>query len=275
MGGPYITGRAIAVVLIGGLSMFSQSSRAQAERLTFDPKLCKQGERDKIYVSLGRYVFPVEYVKQQAVVYDPLLPHESRLALRVPNPEEPTGCFGNPLRSGSYALFTPAILSGGGQLASFASALQLLTLHSIDRGGQKTEMIWPAEASQLGIAESTCKRTTIQEELPNGMSVCRVRPNDSTIPQEEWGTTYRARSDVYETPTNRPFVVRCSGTRYPCYVAYEVAPDVGVSYSLFPYYNGSSAPIDRIIEIDQSIRATISESIVKDYPWPDQRMDSH
>lgn len=274
MAGPCIASRVIAFVLIGGSAAFSQSVPATAERLTFDPKLCKEGERDKIYVSLGRYVFPMEYAEQQAVVYDPLLPHESRRVLRPPNPEEPKGCFGNPLQSGSYALFTPAILAKGGQLVSFASALQLLTLHSIDRSGQKADTIWMGEASQLGIAGSTCRQSAIREELPNGMSVCRVRPNDSTIPQEEWGATYTARPGVYETPTNRAFVVNCSGTRFPCDIAYEVTHDVCVSYRLFPHYKGSSAPIDRIIEIDQSIRTTISASIVRDYPWPDPVMDS-
>ncbi|WP_143279367.1 hypothetical protein [Bradyrhizobium ottawaense] len=271
-----MTGRAIAFILIVVITAFSQSLRAQAESLTFDPKLCKQGEHDKIYVSLGRYVFPTEYVKQGAVVYHPLLPHESRLALRVPNPEEPKGCFGNPLQSGSYALFTPAILSKGGQLASFASALQLLSLHSIDTTRQKPDTIWMGEASALGLAESVCKSPTVQEDLPNGMSVCRVRPNDPTIAQGEWSATYRAGPEIYTTPMNRPFVVNChsgSGSRWPCDVTYEIMPHLGVTYRLFPQLNGNSAPIDHVIEIDKSIRATFAESIVKDYPWPAQAMD--
>ena len=106
-------GRAIKIALVVGVMPFS----AQAEKLIFNPKLCKQGEHGKIYISLGRYVFPAEYAEQQAVVYDPLSAHELRLALNVPAPEEPNGCLGNPLQSGSYALFTPAILAKGGELA--------------------------------------------------------------------------------------------------------------------------------------------------------------
>lgn len=70
----------------------------------------------------------------------------------------------------------------------------------------------------------------------------------------------------------RPFVINCfSGTgRYPCNVTYEVVHDLGVSYRLFPKYKGSSAPIDSIIEIDESIRQAIFGAIIKDYPWPDK-----
>ena len=276
MGVSGIVGRAIKIALMVGFIAFSQSPRARAEKFNFDPALCKQGEHGKIYIALGRYVFPMGYATQQAVVDDPLLTQESRLALNVPDPEEPKGCFGNPLQSGSYALFTPAILAKGGQLVSVASALQLLTLYRLDRGEtpQSSDAIWPGEALELRIAESTCKGATVREELPNGMSACRFRPNDPSIPREEWGTTYRARSDVYMTATKRLFTVNCSGTRYPCTVAYEIAQDLGVSYRLFPHRNGTSAPIDHVIEIDRSIRAAFYDSIVKDYPWPDHVIDN-
>ena len=157
-----------------------------------------------------------------------------------------------------------------------ASALQLITLHRIDRGNlaQSSDAIWVAEASELQNAESTCERASVREALPNGMLACRFRPNDRSIPQEEWSTAYRAEPNVYTTPTKHPFVVNCSGTRYPCIVTYEIAPGLGVSYQLFPRWNGTSAPIDHVIEIDRSIRAAFSDSIMKDYPWPDHAIDN-
>jgi hypothetical protein len=272
-------GRVIGIALLAGLAAFSRSFQAKAESFSYDPELCKQGAHEKIYISLGRYVFPMAYAKQQAVVYDPLLPHNADLALNVPDPTEQRGCFGNPLQSTSHALFTPGILAKGGQLASVGSALWFITLYRLDSGNasREADKIWRGETLELSLAESTCKQAKLREELPNGMSTCLVRPNDVSTPREEWSATYRARPEVYTTPMNRPFVVNClsgSGSRWPCDVAYEIMPDLGVSYKLFPRSNGNSAPIDHIIEIDRSIRATLADSIVKDYPWPAQVMDS-
>ncbi|HET7887276.1 MAG TPA: hypothetical protein VFL62_13695 [Bradyrhizobium sp.] len=249
----------------------------------YDPERCKKVVHDQIFISLGRYVFPMAYAKQQMVVYDPLAERDGNLALKVPDPTDQKGCFGNPLQSLSHAFFTPRILARGGQLASIGRAIALITLYRLDRGKAEpgADRIWMGETLQRDLAASACNRATLHEELPNGMSACRIKPiNPPNARQEDWAATYKARPDLYATPMGRPFVVNCGPLLYSssigqCDVAYEVKPNLGLSYRLLPYLNKSSEPIDHVIDIDKSIRAAITESIVADYLWPDQSIDRH
>jgi hypothetical protein len=277
-----MNGRKFTIVLLAVLSALAQPLRpAKAEQPAYNPEVCKQDARDNIYISLGRYVFPMAYAKQQAVVYDPLSSHNSSLVLKVPDPNEQKGCLGNPLQSTSHAFFTPRILAKGGQLASVDSALRLMTLYRLDRGDsrRKSDEIWPGEKSQLSLADLICKNSTLREDLPNGMSACRIKPtNPPNARQEDWAATYTARPDVYTTPMDRPFVVNCGPILYSdsishCDVVYEIMDGLGVSYRLMPYLHSGLEPIDHIIEIDKLIRAAIADSIVKDYPWPNQSVD--
>jgi hypothetical protein len=104
------------------------------------------------------------------------------------------------------------------------------------------------------------------------MTACRVKPTPN-FRIEDWGASYIAPADIYETPLGGQFVVNCDpglftdGIGY-CDVAYLIAPGLGVTYRFQPYLGPSAIPIDRIIEFDKGLRAAIEASLVKEYSWP-------
>lgn len=262
----------LRVALVSFVLLFGWCGSSYAENFKFDPATCKHNAGSFFYVALGRYVFATPGAAMANVVIDPI--SESRL-LKVPDPSDPKGCFGNPLQSDSHALFhaiTVEDAASGKRLVP-----DLLTLYNLDRGSSVahgTDKEWPGEQSERKIAEGVCKRAASHEDLDNGLVACGIKPADPPYGrQEDWPTSYIAKPEIYATPLGKPFVINCGSNLAStaidhCDVAYAVYAGVGVSYRFRPYYGGNPIPINQAIKYDKSLREAIGRALVKDYPWP-------
>ena len=227
-----------------------------------------------MYVALGRDVFATPAPAKVNMVIDQI-PADMRR--KVPDPNEPIGCLDNPLQSASHYLFHSADFGGDGSGSGKIGIPDLLTLCSLRRTNAATENgkdeEWLGEVSQRHTADVVCGRATLREDLPNGLSACRVAPADPLNGlKEDWASSYI--SQIYRTPLGRSFVVNCgpglfSGPIGDCDVAYAMTSDVGISYRFRPYQGSHPIPVDQIIAYDKSLRAAVERAQVKNYPWPD------
>jgi hypothetical protein len=212
---------------------------------------------------------------------DPLRP--GNIGLVPPDPTDPQGCPGNPLQSWSYAfVYAPHGIEADGSASSGGDAPRAdrLTLYRTSRdslapGPDDPEWAW---ADALLMSWNTfCEAAAVREDLPSGLTACRIKLHWPTDPaaearQENWGASYRARADVYVTPLGRPFVVECGPLllEHPlsqCDVGYTIMPGLGIGYSFQPYLGRHPIPIERIIDFDRGLRAAIERTVVKDYGW--------
>lgn len=251
--------------------LFAFGQSAWAKEFHFDPASCKH-DTGHMYVALGRTVFVTPTPKQANSIVDPNpgLPHP-----KPPDPTEPAGCFGNPLQSGSFGLFWSATLTGAAPGNTTLGAPDYLAIFNLNRRNRLSSQAgeWGMQRVNLRIAEDECSGSTVQEDLPNGLVACRIRPTDPKVPQADWRASYIAKKDVYTTPLGKPFVVICgpglfSGPIGHCDVAYELNSDIGVTYNFAPYHAANPITFDKIIAFDKSLRAAIEAAVVKDYPWP-------
>jgi len=245
-----------------------------AAEFKFDPSSCKR-DTGNLYIALGRYVFATPSPAKANLVIDPIA--ESRL-LKVPDPGEPIGCFGNPLQSDSHALLFSTAFGATVPSSGKPMIPDLLTLINLRRGNSASEekgAEWPAEDFEHLHAESVCRTATLRETLASGLLACRIKPiNPPNARQEDWAASYTARPEDYTTPLGKPFVINCgpgllSDGIAHCDVAYEVLQGVGVSYRFSPFRARNPIPIDQAINYDRSLRDSIERTLVKGYPWPD------
>jgi hypothetical protein len=206
---------------------------------------------------------------------DPLRPRD--IGLMPPDAAEPEGCPGNPLQSWSFEFIgVPFGLAAAGSApaAGGNARADRLTLYRTVRPGPTPspgDREWNGADFNRMRWDSVCQVAAIREELPNGLTACRLRPN-ADIPVEDWAATYRARPEVYATPLGRPFIVHCGldlrqSTVSHCDVAYTMMPGLGVDYRFQPYLGPHPIPFDRIIEYDRGLQAAIQSALVKDFAW--------
>ena len=246
-----------------------------AASFKFDPATCKQNT-GSFYVALGRYVFATPGATMGNVVIDPIEDAPGSIPLKAPDSSEPRGCFGNPLQSNSHSiLHDMAVKDVSGLTKRMAPDLfQLINLIRDAPSRGKDEQ-WQAEQFYRETAEKIC-RTASQENLENGLLACRIKPvNPPYGRQEDWAASYIAKTEIYTTPLGKPFVINCmpgslSSAFGYCDVTYAMYAGVGVTYRFQPYQGRHPIPIDQMITYDRSLREAIRNTLVKDYPWPNQ-----
>lgn len=249
--------------------LFGQSTWAKG--FHFNPASCKH-DTGNMYVALGWSVFVVPTPAQADSVVDPQpdLPHP-----KPPDPDAPIGCFGNPLQSRSFGLLWSARLDGHAPENTKLGVPDLLELISLYNGNsERTQGGTRGQKSlERKIAEATCRRATVREDLPNGLVACRIKPvKPENAPRKDWAASYIAKTDAYTTPLGRKFVVNCdpglfsTGIGY-CQVNYEYNNDIDVWYKFSPYNSAHPISIDHIIAFDRSLRTAIEAAMVKGYPW--------
>lgn len=244
-----------------------------AASIKFDPAACKQNTGG-FYVALGRYVFETPSATMGNVVIDPIEDVPGSISLKVPDPSEPKGCFGNPLQSNSHTILHDIAVKDTSGLSKRMAPLSF-GLYNLSRGtsSQGKDEEWAFEGLWRQMAERMCK-TGSQENLENGLLACRIKPsNPPNARQEDWAASYIAKTDVYTTPMAKPFVVYCapgslSSAWGYCDVGYEIYAGVGVNYRFYPYQGETPIPIDQVITYDRSLREAIGHALVRDYPWP-------
>jgi hypothetical protein len=269
----------LAVIVLACVLLTDLAAAGERPR-EYDPATCKTDAQGKRYVALGRYVLATPYSKRDAYLLDPLRP--GNIGLVPPDPTEPQGCPGNPLQSWSYAfIYAPHGIEADGSAnpAGDAPRADRLTLYrTIDRPIPGTEDPEWGGADVLVMSWNTiCKLAAVREDLPNGLTACRIKlhwPSDPAAEarQENWGATYRARPDVYTTPLGRPFIVQCGpllfeNTISHCNAGYTIMPGLAVGYRFEPYLGPHPIPIARIIDFDRGLRAAIERIVVKNYEW--------
>jgi len=251
----------------------SCSEPGLAASFKFDPAACKQ-KTGSFYVALGRYVFATPGATMGNVVIDPIEGVPGSIPLKVPDPSEPRGCFGNPLQSNSHSILHDIALKDVSGLTK-RMAPDLFELINLNRGApsQGKDGDWQAEQFERETAEKSCK-TASQENLEKGLLACRIKfANPPYGHQEDWPVSYIAKSEIYTTPLGKSFVINCmsgslSSAFGHCDVTYAMYPGVGVSYRFQPYQGRHPIPIDQMITYDRSLREAIENALVKDYPWP-------
>ena len=251
------------------------SGWALAANFKFDPAACKQNT-GSFYVALGRSIFETRSATMGNVVIDPIENVSGSKPLKAPDPSEPKGCFGNPLQSNSHSIFHDIAVKDASSGTTRRMSPDLFQLFNLNRGSHAPDGGWWGEWSQRQSMEDTCKRTTLHEDLDNGLVACRIKPtNPPNERQEDWAASYTAKPEIYQTPLGNSFDINClsglfsSGIGH-CDVAYTVNSDVGLAYRFQPYRSGHPIPIDQIITYDRSLREAIGNALVKDYPWPNQ-----
>jgi hypothetical protein len=250
----------------------------EAYEFPFNPANCKHDPKGNFYVALGRHVFGMPYAEEGNFIYNPL--RAGNVGLRPPDPSDPIGCIGNPLQSSSHAFaYAYNVLTRGKDAAPAEQKPlpEMLTLYRVGKepisGADDPE--WPGESLQRDLWESTCRNAAVRDTLANGLMACRVRLlNPPDFPQEEWATSYQAKSEIYTTPIGAPFLVNCGPLLVKsaishCDVSYTMMPGLGVSYRFQPFFGVHAIAIDKIVEFDKSLRATLDTRMVKDFAWPD------
>jgi hypothetical protein len=236
----------------------------------FDPASCKEDSHGKIYIAIGSYVLALS--PPNALTYIDEL-HNTDTRLVPPDLADPEGCPGNPrqLRGYGYSNYGNNI----GLLTKKGIPFQLEILRVPD-----TE--WIAERGRQDFAEQTCHLATTQkEELPNGLSACRIMPKEHEDHIEDWAASYVARPDVYKTPLSKPFVAYCGPELFTppaigrCEVGYTIRPGLGVLYNFQPYLGSHHIPINDLIDFDRGLRVSIDTALVKNFVWPDQPADGN
>ena len=274
----------LVVVALFRDPLLIHSSEAQG-RVEHQTTACKSDGQGNYYVALGRYVLAMPYSKHGAYMIDPL--RRGDIGFAPPDPTEREGCSGNPLQSRSYEILHAPYDFGpiaGSDAGSETPQAETLTFYRTLRGSPSPhagDPEWAGADLRMLIWDKTCKVAAVREELPNGLTVCRIKlhwPSDPVAEarQENWGASYRARPDVYAAPLGKPFVFDCGpllleNTISDCNVAYAMARGLGVGYRFQPYLGKHHIPIDRVIEYDRGLRAAIESTIVKDYSWKEER----
>jgi hypothetical protein len=234
----------------------------------------------KLYIALGRNVLALPTTAGIVVVEAQRNPRDNRIP--PPDPGQPDGCPDNPrqLRGYAFPLASTLTLAPDEKTSPNQTlGVQYLALFRTldgDAVPSDGDPIWPGEVLQMTRAPMSCAQATVQEDLPNGLHVCRVKPHfkdNHEADQRSWGGSYTANS--YTTPPGRPFVINCSpllleAETFHCDVAYVVAPGLGIAYKFQPYLGKNIIPIAKIIDFDKELRARISAAIVPNFSWKSQ-----
>jgi hypothetical protein len=248
---------------------------ALAANFKFDPAACKENT-GSFYVALGHSVFETPGATMGNVVIDPIEDDPGSKPLKAPDPNEPKGCFGNPLQSNSHSILHDIAVKDTGSGLTRHMVPDLFQLINLNRGSHSQDGEWPGERMVRDLVEDACKRTTLHEDLANGLIACRIKPaNPPNARQEDWAAGYTAKPEIYLTPLGKTFDIDCGPGLFShgigqCDVAYAINSDVGLAYRFQPYRSGHPIPIDQIIAYDRSLREAIGNALVKNYPWPNQ-----
>jgi hypothetical protein len=255
----------------------------------YDPVACKSETHGRFYIALSRNVLAVPHT-QGSLMFGPIYPRSTLKRYSPPDPAQPEGCPNNPLQleSFAYEYWIDSVRSAKSgappDKTRRPDALELIRIpdDKPDLSPQGAEWgewegpPWAGEQFRLGDARRGCEKAAIREQVPNGMTACRIRLS-TQYPElneriENWAVSYVAAPETYKAPLGERFVVNCGplvfrDTISHCEVGYVIMPQIGITYRFQPYRGSHPIPIDDVIDFDRGLRATIEASLVRDYPW--------
>lgn len=231
---------------------------------------CKTNAGGHLYVALGPTVLAIPIGGDTMI--DPVRPPDH---IPAPNPEESQGCPDNPAQMNSYSFLYQ--MQAMKEEKAGTTPAQRPTLDLLQLIARRTPS--SGDNVEIELAEQECARAAIHEELPNGLTACRIKPlHDARI--EDWASSYIAHSEIYKTPLGQRFVVNCDPNLYSrsignCNVAYLFTPKLFLSYRFQPFRGLSPIPIADVIDFDRGLRQKLESMVVKDFTWPAQSDTAH
>ncbi len=256
--------RALVCQFVALALLFSVLARhdARAGELQFSPSSCATDPGKTIHLALGRTVLRVPL---DSLVYILDLPLEKRADVpRVPNPTEPEGCPGHPVRAGAYTLRAALSEPGGSGDQPDGAGTRFTPFKLVSVSPDS----WGLQPWAEGRFSKNCESFGVWTELANGLIACRVRFEDAPELDKDSAISYQARPEVYRAPFDRPLIVVCShllgiGTQ-TCHIRYKLYPTA----NFVRKFDLQRVNVDDLIDVDRALRAWIENARIKDYPWP-------
>jgi len=246
---------AFAFSLYGAVAWLSTGSKALANEDVYDPTACRTDTHRMVYVALGRSVF--RWSVDELPVITKLDQNRQTEAPTPPDPSEPEGCPGNPVR----ALMVGLTIRYGGVAGSESREPRNIgvALSAVSPN------FWGMQLLTENAFEDTCDKWNLRNVLPEGLIACTRPSSNVAVPPSEWATRYRADPDTYSSPYGRPFLITCIPTNiYRCDVRYKLFDTVNLSYRFWR----KDIPIAKAIEVDRIIRLEATTAVVSDFKWP-------
>lgn len=183
----------VALALVPNL-LFTTPALSAPHEDPYDPQSCKTDAHGKLYIALGRNVLAFPTSRGIVVVEAQLYPADNRIP--PPDPAQPDGCPDNPRQLTGYAFphasaitLTEREKTSPNQILG-AQYVELLRALRGDAVPSDNDPIWPSESLELKLAPGACAQATVQEDLPNGLHACRVKPHfkdNHEVDQRDWG----------------------------------------------------------------------------------------
>ena len=263
---PIITG-ILAAAAFAALSLAAAPS-ARAETMIFDPTECATDPQGNVTITLGRIVLQVP-IHELSYIQD-LQPDDRTAAPAPPDPSQPEGCPDHPIvgRSFSFNYLVDAYRRRDRSEGALPRRVDRLLLVDV------SPEYWGMQPLNEQAYERICNTYDLKSIAPNGLTICRVRPEDQEIPQEHWPFAAQAPIKIYGAPFDRPYTMYClwgvvRGT-HQCSVTYKLYETVNLAYRFAPH----RLPIEDLIEFDRELRAWIESSRVQDFVWPDEEAET-
>jgi hypothetical protein len=247
----------------------------------FDPSVCKEDAHGKLYVALGRNVLAIP--ANGFFVIQKIAPPPVTRDVRIlpPDPTEPEGCPGNPQQDSTFHFPMEYKVIEGESSVPKVIHLRIEVYRTLDGDAVPTEndKEWMGELKNRDMIDLDCNDKARKiEELSNGFRSCVTPPRgkEDITPKEDWAGSYVANFDIYKTPRNKIFTISCSPP-WPmtsganCEIAYAVKSGLGLAYHLKLYGSPDAVPLDKVIEVDRSIRTQLTAMMIGNYAWPDGR----
>ena len=200
-----------------------------------------------VYVALGDVVVRVPYSKDHPVRRTPVYAGADELPI-PPLPDAPEGCKEHPARA--QALHLPfRVAQSPDHLA--APSLEISMFRSSGRA--RTQEV-NENSFDRARAQSQCTNS------PSGLTICGRRADDSPSA----GGVQIAGGSVATGPRWVAVCGLSSTLVDDCQVRYLLRQGVSVGYE----FNQQQVSLERMFELDPSIRDWLDSLVVENYPWP-------
>ncbi len=241
----------------------------------YDPLTCKTDAKGMLYVSHYERVFKIPF--RGGLMIDPIYDKKVKAVQPIaPDLEEAVGCPNHPYAVSSvyYLYLYEAIKTNkfAPPIAPMSADLvKIVFITAGYEGGLDEE----GKNYKRVCGHNSQYNKVIKRKFKNGIAGCLLEPLKNDIPERSWVKGYPERAwisayqtdiNIYSTPRGGVFSIYCRASP-TCRVAYKIYPRLNLSYR---FDRERRIPIERVIEFDKSLRKSIYDSEIKNYPWASQ-----
>lgn len=229
----------------GGIQQQRERDR-ELSQIRLDPATCPDGGDGMLYVALGDVVVRVRHFSAP-IMRNPVYSSADELPV-ARMPDAPEGCKEHPARAQAFHL-TFLVAQSEDHIARPLRAISLL---------RADERVYMQEANEHLFDQWRERgKCTVS---PSGLTICGRRSGDlprSTGVQAASGDIGAAQQWVAVCGTGSLLVDDCS-------VTYLLRKGLVVRYR----FNQQETSLQRVFELDASVREWINSMVVDNYPWP-------